>query len=90
MPASGGDNKILRAMQLFDSMLWAVKGTTRSTWTPAPPDVADVIVVHQDDHDERIAAWKAHGKLLVPLHSDFDRFRSAREGWEGTPGVQGE
>ena len=77
MPASGGDNKILRAMQLFDSMLWAVKGTTRSTWTPAPPDVADVIVVHQDDHDERIAAWKAHGKLLVEIVTEGGSDRTA-------------
>lgn len=77
VPASGSDNKVVHAMQLFDSVLWAVKGTTRSTWTAASPDIADVIVVHQDDPDERIATWRAHGKLVVEIVTEDSSDRTA-------------
>lgn len=65
-PAFVADEKINHAMQLFDSILWAFKGTTRSTWTTVPPEAAEVIVVHQDDVDERIA-WKVGAKRVVEI-----------------------
>jgi hypothetical protein len=66
-PASADEDKITHAMQLFDSILWAFKGTTRSTWTTVPPEAAEVIVVHQGDTDERIATWQAGGKRLIEI-----------------------
>lgn len=65
-PALVADEKINHAMQLFDSILWAFKGTTRSTWTTVPPEAAEVIVVHQDDVNERIA-WKVGAKRVVEI-----------------------
>jgi hypothetical protein len=61
------EEKTAHALQLFDSILWAFKGTTRSTWTTVAPEAADVIVVHQSDRDERIAAWKSSGKRVVEI-----------------------
>lgn len=55
------------AMQLFTSMLWAFKGTTRSTWDVAVPEEADVIVFHGEAPDERLAQWQANGKLTVEI-----------------------
>ena len=55
------------AVQLFTSMLWAFKGTTRSTWDVALPEEADVIVFHGDAPDGRLAQWRANGKLTVQI-----------------------
>ena len=55
------------AMQLFTSMLWAFKGTTRSTWEVASPEEAEVIVYHRDAPDGRLAEWQASGKLAVEI-----------------------
>ena len=66
-PASVVEEKITHALQLFDSILWAFQGTTRSTWTLVPPEAAEVIVVHEGDPDQRIAAWRAGGKLIVEI-----------------------
>ncbi len=63
----------MHAMQLLSSMLWAFKGTTRSTWTTASPDEADVIVFHRDDQDERVADLLARGKLAVEIATLADR-----------------
>ena len=64
-PASVAEEKVTHALQLFDSILWAFRGTTRSTWTTVAPEAAEVIVVHQGDPDERILGWRADGKLIV-------------------------
>jgi hypothetical protein len=64
-PAAGAEEKVTHALQLFDSILWAFQGTTRTPWTIVAPDAAEVVVAHQGDPDERIAAWRAEGKLIV-------------------------
>lgn len=64
-PASVAEEKVTHALQLFDSILWAFQGTTRSTWTLAPPEEAEVIVVYQGDPDQRISDWRTSGKLVV-------------------------
>ncbi|MFL6604403.1 MAG: hypothetical protein ACJ8R9_24135 [Steroidobacteraceae bacterium] len=66
-PASAVEEKITHALQLFDSILWAFQGATRSIWTLAPPEAAEVIVVHEGDPDQRIPAWRAGGKLIVEI-----------------------
>jgi hypothetical protein len=64
-PASVAEERVTHALQLFDSILWAFQGTTRSTWTTVAPEAAEVIVVHQGDPDERLSGWRADGKLIV-------------------------
>ena len=64
-PASVAEERVTHALQLFDSILWAFQGTTRTTWSIVAPEAAEVVVVHQGDPDERIAAWRADGKLIV-------------------------
>jgi hypothetical protein len=66
-PPSGAEDRITHALQLFESILWAFKGTTRSTWETVPPEAAEVIVVHQGDPDERIAAWRRAGKRIIEI-----------------------
>lgn len=66
-PAATQDSKVAHAMQLFTSMLWAFKGTTRSAWEVASPEEADVIVFHKDAPDGRLADWQAGGKLAVEI-----------------------
>ena len=61
------DAKVAHAMQLFTSMLWAFKGTTRSAWEVASPEEADVVVFHAEAPDERLAEWQAGGKLAVEI-----------------------
>lgn len=55
------------AMQLLSSMLWAFKGTTRSSWEISAPEEADVVVFHGDDPDGRLPGWQANGKLAVEI-----------------------
>jgi hypothetical protein len=64
-PAAVADEKVTHALQLFDSILWAFQGTSRTSWTVVTADTADVIVVYEADPDQRIAAWRAQGKLIV-------------------------
>jgi hypothetical protein len=64
-PASVADEKVTHALQLFDSILWAFQGTSRTSWTVVTPDTADVIVVYEADPDQRISAWRAQGKLIA-------------------------
>ena len=63
----------MHAMQLLSSMLWAFKGQTRSAWTMALPEEADVIVFHRDDRDERLTGLLARGKLAVEIATTADR-----------------
>ncbi len=64
---SANQDKVAHAMQLFTSMLWAFKGTTRSAWELAAPEEADVIVFHRDAPDGRLPDWQASGKLAVEI-----------------------
>jgi len=48
-------------------MLCAFKGATTSAWIISSPEDADVIVVHGEDQDERIANWKSGGRLVVEI-----------------------
>jgi hypothetical protein len=64
-PAAVADEKVTHALQLFDSILWAFQGTTRSTWTLVAPEAAEVVVVYQGDPDARVAQWRGDGKLIV-------------------------
>jgi hypothetical protein len=66
------DERVLHAMQLFGSMLWAFKGSTRSEWLTTGPQEADVIVVHPGHQDERIAKWRASGKQILAIALDAD------------------
>lgn len=66
-PPATQDSKVAHAMQLFTSMLWAFKGTTRSTWEVAAPEEADVIVFHKEAPDRRLPDWQASGKLAVEI-----------------------
>jgi hypothetical protein len=77
-PASVAEEKVTHALQLFDSILWAFQGTTRSVWTLVAPEAAEVVVVHQGSPDERIAGWRDAGKLIVEFAvSDAARGTSA-------------
>ena len=66
-PAAATDERINQALALLDSIVWACRGTTRSTWTVAPPEAADVVVVHQNDGDERIPLWRSQGKPVIEI-----------------------
>jgi hypothetical protein len=66
-PAAAAEEKVTHALQLFDSILWAFQGTTRSTWIKVEPDAAEVIVVHQGEVDDRVPAWRDGGKLIVEI-----------------------
>ena len=66
-PASVVEEKITHALQLFDSILWAFQGTTRTPWTLVAPEAAEVIVVHEGNPDQRIPTWRAAGKLIVEI-----------------------
>lgn len=70
-----GDGPGTPALQLFDSMLWALQGTTRSSWvTVSSPELADVIVLHESDRDERVARWQSSGKRVVIVVSHADLY----------------
>jgi hypothetical protein len=65
-PAAVADERIVHALRLFDSFLWAFKGTGKASWSVVvSPETADVIVVHDADTDPRIDAWRAAGKRII-------------------------
>ncbi|MBB6093328.1 hypothetical protein HNQ60_002206 [Povalibacter uvarum] len=66
-PARDNEDLVEHALQLFDSMLWVFRGTTRSDWTLSPPADADVVVVHQAEASDRVNALRSQGKLIVVL-----------------------
>lgn len=66
-PTAAVDERIMHALQLLDSVLWAFRGTLHSNWQVASIDTADVIVFHEGDTDERIAQWKSQGKPFVEI-----------------------
>jgi hypothetical protein len=65
-----GAELIEHALQLFDSMLWVFRGTTRANWSLSSPSEADVVVVHHAEAAERIAHWRAQGKVIVVLRTE--------------------
>ncbi len=65
-PQSSGQEKPELAIQLLESMLWALQGTTRSNWISATsPELADVVVVYESDRDQRLSGWKSANKEVV-------------------------
>ena len=69
-PRSASDEQAGHAVQLFDSVLWVFKGTTRSVWLSTSDDEAQVIVVHHSEHAARIDAWRVAGKIVIKLSTD--------------------
>ncbi len=69
-PIRGAEELIEHALQLFDSMLWVFRGTTRANWNLSSPSEADVVVVHHAEPAERIAQWRAQGKVIVVLRTE--------------------
>jgi hypothetical protein len=68
-----GSSASAHPLQLFESMLWALQGTTRSNWITVPsPDSADVIVLHESDRDERVSGWYESGKAVIVIVSKVD------------------
>jgi hypothetical protein len=68
-PAKAHDERVVHAMQLLNSMLWAFKGALSASWIAAEPETADVIVLHRDDRRALIASWKSRGKLIVEIET---------------------
>jgi hypothetical protein len=58
------------AVQLFDSVLWVFKGTTRSNWVTVDAADADIIVAHHSEPAEHLDTWRKAGKLLIILSTD--------------------
>jgi hypothetical protein len=58
------------ALQLFDSVLWVFKGTTRSHWLASEPHDAAVVVVHHSEPTDRLDAWRRAGKIVITLSTD--------------------
>src|SRR5581483_7559385 len=69
-PAALTDERVTHAWQLLDSILWAFQGTTRSNWAITNPDVAEVVVVYAQDHDQRITGWRDGGKVIVEIAAE--------------------
>ena len=69
-PSGAVDERVTHALQLLDSILWAFQGTTRSNWRIAPLDVAQVVVVHEANSDERVATWKTTGKQVIGIATE--------------------
>lgn len=68
-----GSSAPAHPLQLFESMLWALQGTTRSNWiTAASPDAADAVVLHEADRDERVTRWQQSGKAVIVIVSHVD------------------
>ena len=60
-------------LQLFESMLWALQGATRSSWVSvSSPDLADVVVLHEADRNERVELWQRSGKIVVVIVPQVD------------------
>lgn len=70
-PASGNDADLAtHAIQLFDSVLWFSKGSTRCDWSTSPPEQADVVVAHHAESAHHLERWQRDGKLVVLISTD--------------------
>lgn len=67
---SASEEQASHAVQLFDSVLWVFKGTTRSIWVTTPADAADIIVVHHSEPANNLTRWRKEGKHIVVLSTD--------------------
>lgn len=86
LPATGPERRIAlvkprgvseeqagHAMQLFDSVLWVFKGTTRSSWVTTSAAAADIIVVHHSEPAANLERWRKDGKHIIVLSTDERR-----------------
>src|SRR5262245_15411252 len=65
-PTAPGAESAGQALQLVESMLWALRGTLRSDWVSAAnADAADVIVTTPAHHDRNRKAWQDSGKPVI-------------------------
>jgi hypothetical protein len=69
-PRFATDEQAGHAVQLFDSVLWFFKGTTRSSWLAAEASDAGVIVVHHSEPAAHLDAWRRAGKIVIKLSTD--------------------
>lgn len=70
---SASEEQASHAVQLFDSVLWVFKGTTRSSWVTTAVDAADIVVVHHSEPANNLARWRKEGKHIVVLSTDEKR-----------------
>jgi hypothetical protein len=69
-PGSGAPT---HPLQLFESMLWALQGATRSSWiSVSSADLADVVVLHEVDRNELVELWQRAGKIVIVIVSQVD------------------
>jgi hypothetical protein len=66
-PARTAGESCEHALRLFDSILWALRGTTRKPWSVCAPAQAEVIAIHHEESAERVAYWREQGKVIVAL-----------------------
>lgn len=69
-PSFAADEQAGHAVQLFDSILWVFKGTTRSQWLASQAHDAAVVVVHHSEPADRLDAWRRAGKIVIKLSTD--------------------
>jgi hypothetical protein len=69
-PRFATDERARHALQLFDSVLWVFKGTTRTSWLTATADDAQVVVVHHSEPAMHLDTWRRAGKVVVQLSTD--------------------
>lgn len=72
-PQATEEDQAAHAVQLFDSVLWVFKGTTRSSWVTTPADSADIVVVHHSEPAGNLERWRKEGKHIVVLSTDEKR-----------------
>lgn len=69
-PAAASADLASHAIQLFDSVLWFSKGSTRCDWTTSPPEQAEVVVAHHAEPAQNLERWQRDGKLIVVISTD--------------------
>jgi hypothetical protein len=69
-PRFTADEQAGHAIQLFDSVLWVFKGTSRSTWQITAPDDAQVVVVHHSEPTAHVETWRRAGKRIIKVSTN--------------------
>ncbi|MET0536159.1 MAG: hypothetical protein ABW171_18235 [Steroidobacter sp.] len=69
-PRFATDEQAGHAVQLFDSVLWVFKGTTRSIWVTSDADAAHVVIAHHSEPPAQLDAWREAGKFIITLSTD--------------------
>lgn len=67
-PRFSADEQAGHAVQLFDSVLWVFKGTTR--WQITTIDDAQVVVVHHSEPNAHLENWQRAGKRIIKLSTN--------------------